>query len=63
MLNNKNKTNLNSNKEEIILNMLTTKNKNKGNNANKDTNEYSVTQNYLPILTSHIQNSIKKKLQ
>ena len=63
MLNNKNKNNLSSNKEEIILNMLNAKNKNKGNNVNKNMNEYNVTQNYLPILTSHIQNSIKKKLQ
>ena len=39
------------------------KNKNKGNSNNINLNEYNISHNFLPILTSHIQNSIKKNLQ
>ena len=59
---NKNNDNSISNKGEIILSMLP-KNKNKGNSNNKNSNECSISHNFLPILTSHIQNSIKKNLQ
>ena len=60
---NKNKNSLSSNKEDILMNVLTIKNQNKGNNGNKNVNDYNNTHNYLPMLTSHIQNSLKKQLQ